>query len=121
MDASAVDLQLTRIEEIQAELRRVILDGSLAGLEALSTECQMRLQTLLTPQPTPALAAETAQQRLEAILATHSQLEQLVTRLLPVIATELRKAHDSRQIAQKYAVGPAKAATSLAHCTDVVS
>ena len=122
MTEEQTSLQIGRIEHIQAQLRQMILEESLDGLNPLLEEMRSRLWTLLPADGMPGVLHQwqgQAVQRLMDVLATDRELKGLIQDKLKVVGNRLRKARQSRHAVTRYAVLPARANSQLMRSTDI--
>lgn len=110
----ALELQLQAMLGLQAQLRAVILDDSLEGLEDLVTQHGSRLESitalLATAQATDAAFPAALIEEVKAGLAG---LEAVASSQLKLMGNELRKCGELRAALQGYAKGSPPAATLL--------
>jgi hypothetical protein len=102
MTIQQITLQLDRIEEIQSELRRCVMDDSLPGLEPLIDEMGTRLRLLLNGrEPLELLLPHRT--RLELVVRNNERLEELMQVQLKLVANRLQKTHATKQVFELYA------------------
>lgn len=117
-EGNSVELQLTRIEQIQQRLRQVIMDETLDQFEELLTELNSRLGTVFGGGGQLARLAP-YHERIERISTGQQELAKLAEGALAILAKRLSSTHDARQLNNKYKVEPAKLAASLRISTDL--
>jgi hypothetical protein len=114
-----LELQIERIESLQAELQHMLQDDALAHLEARTAELGSRINTVLAacqsaPQQPHPFAAQ-----LERISLTQRNLVELVQRKVQATGTQVARAKASRAAALRYAVEPARIEVNLKPNTDI--
>jgi hypothetical protein len=120
MNATQIELQLQRIEQIQLELRKTIMDDTLPGLESLLAEMGTRLKLLLGG----GVDIDTLtryKSRLELLVRNNDRLEELMQVQLKLVANRLQKTHDTKQIFELYAGETHKLKQTTIHSLDVDS
>ena len=102
MTKQQIQLQLERVEQIQAELRCSILEDTLPGMEQLIDEMGTRLKMLLNGRE-PFDLLVPYRERLEKIVRANERLEALMQIQLKLVANRLEKTHITRQVFDIYA------------------
>ena len=119
MVADRDELQLRRIEEIQCELRRALVEDSLERLDELLAEKKSRLDTLLAGPLLGENASEGERQRFQELLRRDLALEALMKQKLKVLGNRLRKTRAARNGVGQYAFATAHLSSQLLARTDV--
>jgi hypothetical protein len=118
LDAERIELQLRRIEQIQEELHRSIMDDRLPGLDSLIEEMGSRLQTLLSGG-IPAEDLPQYQERLAQVVGQNEKLESMMQAQLKLVSNRLQKTHDTKQVFELYAGETYKLKQLTKHRLDV--
>jgi hypothetical protein len=114
-----IELQLARIEAIQARLRQVLMDETLDDLEALVAELSSRLGTVLggPDRVNPRAAAHLV--RIRAIGQAQRELAALARGSLQALGDRLAGARDQRRLSDGYGLRAAKADAAMRRSTDL--
>lgn len=118
MTANQIELQLTRIEEIQDELRRCIMDDTLPGLEPLIDEMGTRLKLLLNGREQME-SLQPFRERLAVLVRSNERLEELMQVQLKLVANRLQKTHATKQVFELYAGETHRLKQIARHALDV--
>ncbi len=118
MTVDQIELQLNRIEEIQAELKRCIMDDTLPGLEPLIDEMGTRLKLLLSGRELMH-SLQPFRTRLELLVRNNERLEELMQVQLKLVATRLEKTHATKQVFELYAGETYRLKQITRHALDV--
>jgi hypothetical protein len=102
MEPSRIEQQIERIEEVQAKLRKVIMEDTLPGLEELIAELGSRLKTLLPEGDELPAEIMPYRERFTRIVERNAQLEGLMQTQLKLISNRLRKTKDSQKLLTMY-------------------
>lgn len=117
--ADRLELQLARIEAIQARLRQVLMDETLDDVEALVAELGSRFKTVLGDPAEVNPHAVAQLERIRGIGQAQRELAALAQGCLRTLGGRLAGARDRRRMSDGYTVRAAKAESAVRHRTDL--
>jgi hypothetical protein len=117
--ADRLELQLARIEAIQARLRQVLMDETLDDVEALVAELGSRFNTVLGDSDEVDPRAVAQLDRIRGIGQAQRELAALAQGCLRALGGRLAGARDQRRMSDGYTVRAAKAESAVHHRTDL--